>query len=278
MSGCTRHGLGASVSDPKVAFHACAWGSDHLLAALNGVARAGFEGIEVYSDVSHVFVDRPHEFLDICSISGMRLSGIHSGGALTTPEFHEAELLEWRRLLSWAHAAGADYCVYYGGVRTAEFDADLDAAASLLRQLGESAGDVGIRLLYEPDSTCPFDSPEALDGLMSRLDPSHVGLSVDTARVAQMGFEPTFFMLTHSERLEVVHVRDLRPESDERWARNPYVEPGRGTLDLHGIADTLRMTGFDGWVVGVVEHPDTAAVTSAMSVAEYFRSRLDFTF
>lgn len=266
------------MSEARFGFHASAWGGDHVLLALHETSRAGFQGIEVYGDISHVMAEKPEEFVVYAEIAGVRLAGLHSGGMLTAPDYHEAELLEWRRLLEWTQKAGGEYAIYYGGDRTAEHEADTEAAAALLNRIGAIAGDVGVRLLYEPDRQCPFDSLESISDLLGRTDPATVGISLDTARLTQMGADPTFFLLTQKARVGVVHLRDLRDPADPRQADDPYADPGRGTLDLKAVADTLRMTNFTGWVIGVTDAPQSSANESAQHTAGYFRDELDFSF
>ncbi len=263
------------MGNPRIGFHASAWGSDHLLAALHGLARCGFGGIEVYADVSHVFADRPEEFKDILEITGVPLAGIHSGGLLTNEEFHEAEELEWRRLLEWVKAAGGDYAIYYGGEGTGDADADTKRAAALLNRVGAIGLEVGVKLCYEPDRHCPFNSREGVARLMRETDPSLLSLSADTAHLEQMGFDPTMFLLTQKHRLGVVHIRDLRREDDDSISGDEFVDPGRGRIDLRGVADTLRMIRYDGWIVGVVDNPAESPLTSAQNTSHYFSGELD---
>lgn len=264
---------------PRVGFHASAWGSEHLLAALSGVAQHGFDGTEVYADTSHVFADNPGEFATILDITGVGLSGLHSGGVLTDPDFHEAELAEWERLLEWVKITGGEYAIYYGGEPTDDMDADIEHGANLLDQIGELAAARGVRFCYEPDARGPFQTKESVAFLLARTDPKHVGLSIDTAHIHAMGVDPALFVLTQSRRLHVVHVRDVQLDVDAPNERaDPYVDPGEGSLDLMGIADALRSTGFAGWIVGVVDNPRQSALISAGRTAKYFRDFLQLEF
>ncbi len=266
------------MANARCGFHASAWGSDHVLLALHEASRAGFQGIEAYSDVSHVLADKPEEFVVFSEIAGVQLAGVHAGGTLTSPDFHASEILAWRVLLEWTKKAGGDYAIYYGGEPSGDPVADMGHASELLNAIGEIAAETGVSFLYEPDLGSPFAGLNAISELIGNTDPANVGVSVDTARFDKMGADPTFFLLQHKARIGVVHLRDVRDPADPRSELDPYADPGRGTLDLKAVADTMRMTGFSGWAIGVSDVPQTNARESAMHTADYFRNDLDFEF
>jgi sugar phosphate isomerase/epimerase len=269
---------GGPLRRPRVGFHVSAFGSHQVLAALAGVSRAGFEGLEIYADTSQIFADRPDEFRTIFGIVGIGFAGVHGGGLLTSAEFRANEMAEWKRLVQWVGEAGGEYAVFYGGESHGDFEADLVSAASFLDELGEFAASHGVRLCYEPDRTCPFSTNVAIARLMETTDPRWVGLSVDTARLALAGLDPTLYVLSQRQRLHVVHVRDLRAAADPDAAVPPYAEIGAGTLDLQGLVAALRATSFGGWIVGVVDDPERSAHDSAVGAAGYFRNVLGLEF
>ena len=261
---------------PRIGFHVSAWGSDHVLAALSGVSRNDFHGLEIFADTTHIFADRPEEFRTILDITKVALAGVHGGGSLTHPENHDAEEAEGTRLLDGTRAVPGDYAIYYGGDPTADAAADLENGAALLNRLGRAARDRGVTFCYEPDGSCPFRSREAIAALMSRTDPALVGLSADTAHLTGMNVDPSLFLLTQKSRVKVVHMRDLRVDGSTLHGR--YADPGAGTIDLVGVADTLRAIGFDGWIVGVVSQPGVSAMHSVDATAKFFRDRLALEF
>lgn len=263
---------------PRVGFHVSAFGSHQVLAALSGLSKCGFEGLEIYADTSQIFADRPEEFRTILGIAGVGFAGVHGGGLLTSDEFREAEMTEWKRLVEWVGAAGGEYAVYYGGESHADLVTDLHRAASFLNELGKSAAEHGVRLCYEPDRGCPFATKPTISALMERTDPQWVALSVDTAHLATMGLDPALFLLTQQQRLAVVHVRDLRDRDDPESAHDPHGEIGAGTLDLAGVAEALRATSFSGWIMGVVDRPSHSAHESAIAAAHHFRTVLGLEF
>lgn len=266
------------MSQFRIGFHVSAWGSAHLLGALSGLGRNGFQGIEVYGDTTHVYAERPDEFVTILEISGIPLAGVHSGGTLTHPEFREAELLEWQRLLDWVAAVDGDYAIYYGGQAGEDFGSDLRAAATLLDEIGAYAAQRGVRFCYEPDRSCPFNTRERVMELLAATTPGQVWVSVDTANLVSMGFDPSFFLLNQRERIGVVHMHDVRAEDDDLVPEGLDVELGDGLVDFPSVAHTLRSIGFDGWVVGCVPKPSRAAAVSAANCADYFRDVLGFEF
>lgn len=266
------------MTEPKIGFHVSAWGSAHLLGALSGLGRNGFQGIEIYGDTTHVYAERPDEFVTILEISGIPLAGVHSGGVLTQPEFRESELLEWRRLVDWTVEVGGDYAVYYGGEAGEDFGSDLRVAASLLDAIGGYAAERGVRFCYEPDLRCPFNTRERVVELLRHTEAGKVWLSVDTAHLVEMGFDPAFFLLTQRARVGLVHLHDIRTLDDDLVPEGLDVDLGDGRVDLPAVAHTLRSIGFDGWIVGCVPKPSHSAARSAQNCADYFREVLDLRF
>jgi inosose dehydratase len=262
------------VRPERVGFHVSAFGSDNLLAALSSCARHGFAGLEIFADTSVVFADRPEEFRAILDIAGVDLAGVHCGGQLTAPEFHEAEVAEWTRMLAWIKAVGGDYAVYCGGERALDPTADLEHAASLLNEIGRVAQATGVTLCYQPDQRSPFRTRQSLARLLEETDPALVKLCVDTAHLARTEIDPGAFLATHGKRLHVVHVRDLRKPDTPDISRDGYVDPGRGVVDLAGVSTALLAAGFEGWVVGVVGRPHVTAHRSVEQTAVCFRSTL----
>jgi sugar phosphate isomerase/epimerase len=276
----TRESGGPAPSDhrARVGFHVSAFGSHQVLAALTGVSKCGFHGLEIFADTSQVFADRPEEFKSIFEIAGIQFAGVHGGGLLTSEEYRAAEMAEWRRLVEWVGAAGGEYAVFRGG-EAHDGSADVTAqAASFLDELGQHAFAHGVTLCYEPDRDCPFATKEAVSALMAQTDPRWVSLSLDTAHLAEMRVDPTLFLLSQKQRLVVVHLRDMRDPADPLAVESPYTDLGKGVLDLQAVAGALHASSFGGWIVGAVDKPDVSAFESVEAAAAYMRLVLELDF
>jgi sugar phosphate isomerase/epimerase len=262
------------VRPDRAGFHVSAFGSENVLAALSSCSRHGIPAIEIFADTTLIFAERPDEFREILAISGVELSGVHSGGTLTAPEFHGGEFAEWERVFDWVRAVNADYAVYYGGDRWASQPLDVDAAATLLNELGRAATDRGVTFCYEPDRHCPFRTRHSFARLLTRLDPLFVKLSVDTAHLARTEIDPARFIAENKDRIHVVHVRDLRRPETADISRDGYVDPGAGIVEFGLVREALDAIGYDGWVVGVVARPHVAPQQSVERTARFFRESL----
>lgn len=271
---------------PRVGFHVSAFGSHHLLAALSALSRCGFEGIEIYGDTTHIFASDPGEFRAILEITHLDLAGVHSGGLLTSAEYRDGELAEWRRLVEWTAKAGGSYAIFYGSESSGTPAEDLARAASFLDEIGGFAAERGVRLLYEPDRSCPFRTRERISALLAATDATKVGLSVDTAFLTRMGLDPSLFVVSYKQRIGVIHMRDLaaRPpgaataDSPAADGEELFTEIGQGTVDLAAVAEAIRMVGYREWIVGVVDRPRGQAIMSADGAAQYMRESLGLEF
>lgn len=106
---------------------------------------------------------------------------------------------------------------------------------------------------------------ETDDDVRRLLDSTSVSLVLDTAHLALGGFDPLEFATTHSSRVGLVHLKDMRDDlakafGDSQRSDNPmtlmaavqaglFPALGEGDLPIAEVVQTLEASGYEGWYV-----------------------------
>ena len=256
----------------KVAFHAGAWGSDHLFQALQAISQAGIRLVEVYTDVVPVYEERADEFLFFLQKAGLRLSGAYGGGVFTDPDFREADVEGARSAARWVREAGGGLLILQGGEGTGDDRKDLACAASTANAIGTACRLEGVQFCYQPHIGTVVFREEQIRAFFAATDPEAVGACLDTGHLGEAGVDAVSFVQDHAARVRVVHLRDLRPKPV--FVGGPFANAGKGTLKLAAAAGALRVAGFGGPIVGFADDPKEDPAKSARDFAKFVQSKL----
>jgi inosose dehydratase len=101
------------------------------------------------------------------------------------------------------------------------------------------------------------EAPWEIERLLELTD---VGLLLDTGHLALGGGEPTEGLRAWGERINHVHVKDVRSDvlagviadradMPEAWRRGVFCELGTGDIDLDAFFAELSRTQYSGWLV-----------------------------
>jgi inosose dehydratase len=118
----------------------------------------------------------------------------------------------------------------------------------------------GLRTVFHHHCGGYVETPEEIDALMSRTDPSLLGLCLDTGHLMFAGGDPIAMLSQYGDRIWHVHFKDCEPvvaaqSRVEGWdyhtsvRRGIFCELGRGMVPFAGVLDTLRTRHYDGWIV-----------------------------
>lgn len=118
----------------------------------------------------------------------------------------------------------------------------------------------GLKCVFHPHCGGYVETPEEIDELMRRTDPSRVGLVFDTGHILYGGGDPERVLQTHRDRIWHVHFKDC-DRSVAAAARSEglgylaavrkqlFCELGSGAIDFAAMVRILKSTGYDGWIV-----------------------------
>jgi inosose dehydratase len=125
-------------------------------------------------------------------------------------------------------------------------------ADGVWRASGE-ARERGFDPTFHPHGGSYVEAPAEIERLLEDTD---VGLLIDTGHLVLGGEEPLAALRKWRERLNHVHVKDVRldllAEGGDMlatWRRGTFCELGEGGLDLDRFIRELVDGGYDGWVV-----------------------------
>src|SRR5438105_9924246 len=143
----------------------------------------------------------------------------------------------------------------------------------------------GLRTVFHHHCATFVETPREIDELMSRTDPSLVGLCLDTGHCAFGGGNPVTMLERWRDRVWHMHLKDCDPDVKFRAARDAwdyqesvrhgvFCELGRGSVDFRAVLGLLKSSGYDGWLVveqDVLPSTGTPAESAARN-REYLRS------
>ena len=118
----------------------------------------------------------------------------------------------------------------------------------------------GLRTVFHHHCATFVETPEEIDELMTRTDPSLVGLCLDTGHCAFGGGNPVATLDRWRSRVWHVHLKDCEPAIKARASREAWDYPrsiregvfcelGKGEVDFAAVLSVLHRTGYQGWLV-----------------------------
>ncbi len=269
----------------RVANAPCSWGVLELLPSaswtpcaqvMREMAASGYAGTEL-GEWGFLPTDAARS-AEILVTHSLALVGAFVPVALADPASHArgaARAVEIARLL--AEVGGPDAVVvlsddngrvpertrHAGRISPAQsltpraWDVFADGAQTIARAVCD---EVGARTVFHPHCAGYVETPDEIDALMSRTDPSMLGLCLDTGHLTYGGGDPLAILHRYGSRVWHVHFKDCDPLVAERARREGadystavgsgvFCELGRGSVDFPGIVAALTARAYDGWVV-----------------------------
>jgi len=259
---------------------------------LSAISDAGYEGTELgppgYLGDRDNLRDRLEEH-------GLALVGGYIPIRFSEPQHWEEDLAAMSGTLDLFEAAegpdtkavladgGSPERAQFPGRAASDQSIGLDSAG--WRRLSEGvarAADLARNRDFEPTfhhHTATFvEAPWEIERVLELTD---VGLLLDTGHLALGGGDPTQALRDWSERINHVHVKDVRndvlasviadgADMPEAWRRGVFCELGTGDVDLEGFFGELARSGYSGWLVVeqdmVPQSPQDAAEAEASQV------------
>ena len=143
------------------------------------------------------------------------------------------------------------------GLTDQAWDTVARGANDIARRVRE---ETGLRTVFHHHCATFVETAEEIDRLMSRTDPTLVGLCLDTGHAAFGGGDPLAIARRWRDRIWHVHLKDCDPAlkaraAAEQWdypravREGIFCELGRGEVNFPAVIKELRDSGYDGWLV-----------------------------
>lgn len=211
-----------------------------LRLVLQEIAQAGYEGFEMFDGDLLIYEKNLQGLQELMEETGLRLSGVYSGGNFIFKEILPEELFKIQRVTKLASQVGAEFLVVGGGaipfrgVR----DEDYQKLGEALNEVQKIAADYGLQSAYHPHlGTCC----ESWVQLKKVMEHTTVGLCPDTAHVVAGGIDLKDLVVLFGERINYVHLKDYKGGN--------FLELGDGIVDFQTFVRLLREKEYDGWIV-----------------------------
>lgn len=212
--------------------------------AIAQAGEIGFEGIELFLRPATLaeLLDHPER------VEALRQAASRAGVALPSlglvffggdwrltdpnPSVREATVEKARVALRRCAELGGAVALLPGAAALDDAPA-AEAYLTSLRELAVTAAPLGVRIGIETG----YSAAETRD-VLSRVDSRWVGDYFDTGNAAGRGRDPVEEIRGRGGLIFQIHLKGVRGASLEA-----------GTVDLDGVSQALRETGYDGWLM-----------------------------
>jgi inosose dehydratase len=225
------------------------------LDTLERIARAGYEGVEVFDGNLLEFEDDAEALSGALERHGLTLVGVYSGANLVFDDVLEEELWRIRRAAALGQRFGADQLVVGGGAQRTVPATDEDYArlASALDQVADIAERHGLVSTYHPHLSTIVEGPDQVARVFERTG---IGFCPDLGHLVAAGGDAVDLVTRYADRIPYIHFKDVTPDG-------AFVPLGEGIVDFPGVVSALREAHYDGWIVVELDgwdgDPDAAA-------------------
>jgi inosose dehydratase len=135
-----------------------------------------------------------------------------------------------------------------------------EAAAGVERIARAVRDEAGLRTVFHHHCATFVETPQEIDALLQRTDPTLVGLCLDSGHATYGGGSALDLLNRHRDRLWHVHFKDCEPKvaaraRAEEWdyqtalRHGVFCELGQGSVDFTALLRTLERSGYEGWIV-----------------------------
>lgn len=267
--------------------------------ALDELALAGFDGVELFGAGLHAFINRPAQFRRLLDLHGLALTSVYSSFAYLDPARREREDEDFRRNVAFAAEAGSEWALLDGGhkpnLHRAEdvTENDVQVVADAANRYACIAREHGLSLAWHQHWGGVFEWSAPFHRFMALTDPALVHFCPDSAQLAMGDYDVLETFQRYATRIGYVHFKDLEVNHnweqaahhggpggpsdnggyhvDSQWR---FVELGRGRIDFPALFAILQGVNFDGWIVDDMDYSAYGTLESATLCREYLRDAL----
>ena len=226
--------------------------SGDLAEKIDAIARAGFDGVEIFENDFLAFDHSPAEVGRMVRDAGMVVTVFQPFRDFEgLPEPYRAKAFaRAERKFDLMADIGTDLMLVCSTVSPHALGG-IDRAAADLRELGEHAAARGLRIGFEALAWGRFvnDHRDAWE-IVRRADHAAVGLILDSFHTLSRGIDPASIRAVPRDKIFLVQLADA-PRLDLdilSWSRHFRCMPGQGDLPVDGFMDAVRATGYDDYV------------------------------
>jgi inosose dehydratase len=159
-----------------------------------------------------------------------------------------------------------------------------DALVSNLHRAAELCRAEGLEPVFHPHAGTYVETAADIERLMGRIDPSLVGLCLDTGHFRYGGADPATAIRAYASLIRHVHIKDCRAgvvgdvaarggDLAEALKQGVFCPLGEGDAQIPNAIEALRAIGYRGWLVVEQDQSLTARDTRQSLVAGQLANR-----
>jgi len=225
----------------KIGIQSNLWSSERhqdLDNVLAEIAAAGYDGFEI--GAHRIDLDNPKLMTSMLTQHGLQIAGMHTHGALHNPEAMVERLPEIERAARFAAAVKAPYVLISGKAKRPKSEAELEAQAQTLNQVGQICAGVGVHLLYHNHFWEIEDDLREYRAIVNLTDPKLLSLAMDVGWVKRAGHDPLEVIPQFKSRLAYFHLKDYRVQE---YVTEEWTDLGEGYVGIPKMIDLLKGYG-----------------------------------
>lgn len=224
--------------------------SGDLRTKLEAIARAGFEGVEIFENDLLSFDGSPEEVRQLCERLGLAIVAFQpfrDFEAMPEPQ-RSRNLQRAERKFDLMEQLGTDFMLVCSNVSPQASD-DMERAVADLRELAERAARRNLRIGFEALAWGRHisDYRDAWE-VVRRADHPNLGVVLDSFHILSRGHDLSTIARIPKEKIFFVQLADapLLEMDVLQWSRHFRCFPGQGRLPLRDFMAALAKSGYDG--------------------------------
>jgi sugar phosphate isomerase/epimerase len=229
------------------------YGGYSLDEALDGIAKAGYTGIELCGRpgmAPHVEMGKPsryyEEVRDKIASRGLFIESIAGTGGISLSSDQFPVALEAAKLLGApfiAEGAGGQAPAVEDDRFSPEFENSLQGFVDIVNHAAEQAAEYGIKLTIKPHVGTSVYSKDTILQAMQQVDQQWVGINYDPSHIwrsAALKQDPVAVLEAVKQYVFTLRIRDNRESRERPIGPVEKQIPGNGALDLPTIAALMK--------------------------------------
>lgn len=275
--------LAAATAAPGIqyGYAAITWG-DNIRQAIQEVSGLGFRGIQLRANAFTQFGQKPEELIGLLKAAKLTLPMYSSGNANINTGNDEAEINKHVESARFVKLLGGSCIQITNSSRPktgSPSQEDLVKYAALLNEIGKRTAAIGIKTTYHNHMGQLGQSPEEVDTILKNSDPEYVKLLLDIGHYRQGGGDPAVAIKKYKDRLECLHIKDVKDTSDAKGYI--FVELGEGRVDIPAVFAALKAINYSKYAIvelDAVPVKGRTPLESAQITSNYLRNKLKIKF
>lgn len=258
-----------------------------LAEAIEVIADAGYDGVEVLLDSPHLY---PHaadaeavaQVRGTIADCGLEVSNCNAFMLTAIEDFHHPSFVEvdpdYRRqrveytkaaLETAAELGGEHISIEPGGPIPEEKSREwaTDTFVEGLSEVLDHAAETGVDVLVEPEPDLLIESSDGFLELVDRVDHPRLGCNFDAGHFFCVGEDPVELVDELAEYTAHYHLEDIPADRTHE-----HTQLGDGAMDLDGFLEAVEESGYDGFVTVELYPYQETAVETARGAMDWLES------